>query len=208
VHGFALREAGGSEHLHARFFESENQAGGEGTRGVVERFFFGGDVHGDAAEGSRDRAGNSDRGGVALDRKDFAFKRRNADTIKGLHRVYGTGEGSKHAHGFQGASVTRAAGVQNDFPAELLCADAGELLGNLGDSVIGDAHQDGFGREDVMRDSRDGLTSADEFRGLARGEFGVCGDDESAPAAFVQQAAQRATHAASTENGQALWHPC
>jgi hypothetical protein len=49
VERFALREAGSSEHLYARFFESKNEAGGERARGVIERFQFSVDIYGDAA---------------------------------------------------------------------------------------------------------------------------------------------------------------
>jgi len=48
----------------------------------------------------------------------------------------------------------------------------------------------------------------DEFGRFASGGFRMCGDNENTPAAFVQEAAQRASHAAGTENGQGLRHPC
>ena len=204
LEGFTLRQAGGFEHLHARLFESEDQSGGERSRRVVERFFLGGDVHGDAAEGTRDGAGNTDGGGVAFDRKDFPLERWNADAVEGLHRVHGSGERSDGAHWFQGGRVTSSAGVENDFPAELLSADAGELCGNFRNFVIGDTYEDRSGGEGVVGDAGDRLTGSDEFGGFAGGGFGLSGDDENAPSAFVQEAAQRAPHAASTENGQAL----
>ena len=180
-----MREAGGLEHLHARFFESENEAGGECSRGVVKRFFFGGDVHGDAAEGTRDEASNADGGGVTLDGEDFSFERRNGDTVEGLHRVHRSRERTEGTNGLQDAGVARAACVQNDFPAELLSADAGEFGGNFGYVVIGYADQNSSGGQDAVGDARDRLTGADEFGRFAGGGFGTRGDDENVPATFV-----------------------
>src|SRR5260221_9965330 len=85
---FALRQAGSPEHSYPRFFQSKNQPGSERPRRVVERFFLGGNVYGDSAERSRDGTRDADGGGVTFDGEDFAFKRRNADTVESLHRVH------------------------------------------------------------------------------------------------------------------------
>jgi hypothetical protein len=122
--------------------------------------------------------------------------------------MHGSGKRSEGADGLQGAGVARAAGVENNFSAELLPTDASEFGGNFGDSVIGYADQDNFGGQGVVRDAREGATGADEFGRFAGGGFGTRGDDENAPTAFVQEAAQRSSHAAGTENGQGLRHPC
>ncbi len=98
--------------------------------------------------------------------------------------------------------------MENDFSAELLAADAGKFGGDFWDGVIGDAYQDGSGGESVVGDSREWLTGADELGGLAGRGIRVRGDNKNAPAAFMQQAAQRAPYAASTENGEGLRHPC
>lgn len=206
--GFALGKAGGFEHLYARFFESKHQAGGKSTGCVVERFFFGGDVDGYTAEGTRDGASNADGGYVAFDCKDFSFERWDADTVEGLERVHRSGERSIGAHRFHGGGVTGAAGMENDFSAELLSADAGKLGGRFGNLVIGDAYQDGFGGESVVGDSGEGTPGVDKFGGFAGSSFGIRRDGENVPAAFVQEAAQRASYASGTENGQGLRHPC
>jgi hypothetical protein len=122
---FALRQSGGFEHLHACLFESENQSGGESSRSVVKRLFFGGDVQRHAAEGTRDGAGDADSGGVAFDGENFAFERRGADAIERLQRMHGSGECSEGAHGFQDAGVASTTGVENNFSAQLLSPDAG-----------------------------------------------------------------------------------
>ena len=208
VESFALREAGGFEHLHAGLFDGEDESGGECARCVIEGFLFGSDVHRDTAEGTGDGARNANGGGVAFDGKDFSFERRDADAIEGLQRVHGSGERAARAHRLQGASVARATGVQNDFSAELMSADASEFGGNFGDGVIGYAYKNDFSGESVVRDAREWLTGSDEFCGFACRSLGMRGDDKNAPAAFMQEAAQSASHAPGTENGQGLQHPC
>ena len=205
---FAMREAGSSEHLDARFFESEDEAGGEGARCMVERFLFGSDVYRDASKCARDGASHADGGGVAFDGEDLAFERRSADTIESLQRVHGCGESAERPHSLQSAGVAGAAGVENDFAAELLAADASELSGNFADSVVGDTQQDYFGGESMMSDARERPAGANKFGGFAGGGFGTRGDNEYTPAAFVQQAPERASYAPGTENGQGLQHPC
>src|SRR5258708_21757109 len=98
VERFALGKAGGLEHLYARFFESKHQAGGKSTGCVVERFFFGGDVDGYAAEGARDGASNAGRGHVAFGCKDFSFERWEPEPVAGLERVPWSGGRSTPAH--------------------------------------------------------------------------------------------------------------
>ena len=131
--------------MHPRFFESQNEAGGESTGRVVERFFIGGDVYRDATEGTRDGARDADGRGIAFNGKNLSFERRNADAIEGLHRVHRSGKRTEGTNGLQDAGVTGTAGVENDFSTELLSTDAGELGGNFGDGVIGYAHQDSSG---------------------------------------------------------------
>ena len=154
AHGFAAGKSGVLEDLDSGFFEREEQARGKRSSSVIGDFIFLQNIYGNATERAGDGTRHANRGGIAFNTEDFSFQRRDAEAVEGLQRVHGGSECATGAHGLQGGGAARPAGVQDDFVAQELAADASKLRGGFWNGVIGNGDQNYFRGEGLMRDVR------------------------------------------------------
>src|SRR5215470_11613413 len=133
---FATFHAKGHEQLDGRLYDNEYMSRGQHSCSMVQRLVGRSDLRRHTAEGSGDFSGDPHGGEIALDRKNFAFERGNADAGERLERMHRAGSRTTVMNGMQRTSVERAASVQDDFPVELLGANSRELFRYIEDHSV------------------------------------------------------------------------
>jgi len=99
-------------------------SGGECGSGVIQSFAPAGNLNGQTAKSAHDLPRQANRRGVAFDRKNFAFERRDGNSAEGLQRVHRADGRTVVPDSLKRAGIQSAAGVQDDFAAQFFRADA------------------------------------------------------------------------------------
>jgi len=143
---------------------------------------------------------------IALNRKDFSIEGRNphpAERLQGMHR---SDRRAALPERIENIRAQRPAGVQNDFTAQFLSADACQILGYLGHTAVGRSNQDNLCSDYLTRQESMRVTGSDGSYDFARGRLAARHYRADLPSQLTQATSQRAAYATCTDDRKAPWH--
>src|SRR5580658_4200868 len=104
------------------------------------------------------------------------------------------------------ARTESSACMQDNFAAQLLCADAGQIFRNRRDSMVRRGDQNDLRREHLARQECVCMPGANKTHSFACARLASRHDGADLPSQLTQAASQRAAHPACTDDRKAPWH--
>jgi len=200
--GLAALHAGGGEQTDTGLHGSEDVSGGKGPRAMILHLAAGLDADGFAADAADHPADDAESLGMAFDAEKHAIEAGAGARGETLHGMNDAGPGGVAGQGSENGGTERAAGVEDDFAAEIGAATLGELGGNGGKRIVGNGEEDDGSIEHAAGEHGTGNSGADGADGGAGGGQMAGGDGGDAPSGFAEPGAKAASDAACADDGE------